>query len=53
MIFRGLNGGNSPMRVSLALALFFAHTAAALAQQNSNEANTTIRSDDAADAAIK
>jgi len=53
MTFRGLNGGNSLMRASLALAVFFAHSPAALAQQNSNEANATIKSDDAADAAIK
>jgi uncharacterized protein (TIGR02246 family) len=53
MTFRGLNWGISPMRASLALALFFSHSPAALAQQNSAEAKTTIRSDNAADAAIK
>lgn len=53
MTFRGLNGGNSLMLASLALALFFAHSAASSAQQNSTEANTTIKSDGAADAAIK
>jgi uncharacterized protein (TIGR02246 family) len=53
MTICGLNRGNSPLRASLALALFFVHSPAALAQQNSTEANTTIKSDDAADAAIK
>ena len=53
MTFRGVNGGNSLMLVPLALALLFAHSPAALAQQNSTEANTTVKSDDAADAAIK
>jgi uncharacterized protein (TIGR02246 family) len=53
MIFRGWNGGNSLVRASLALALFFVHSPAALAQQNSSEANTTTKSDDAAEAAIK
>ncbi len=53
MAFRRLNSGNSLMRASLALALFFAHSVAVLAQQNSTEANTTAKSDDAEDAAIK
>jgi uncharacterized protein (TIGR02246 family) len=53
MTFRGLNDGNSLICASLALALFFSHSPAALAQQNSAEAKTTIRSDNAADAAIK
>lgn len=53
MTFRGSNGGNSLMRGSLALVLFFAYSSAALAQQNSTEANTTTKSGDAADAAIK
>ena len=53
MTFRGLNCGNSVILVSLVMALFFGHSPAALAQQNSTEANTTIRSENAADAAIK
>lgn len=53
MIFRGLKGWNSMALASLALALFFAHSPAVLAQQNSTEANTTIKSDEAPDAAIK
>ena len=53
MTFRGLKGSNFLVRASLALALFFAFLPAALAQQNSTEANAAKKSDDAADAAIK
>lgn len=53
MTFHRLNGANSLMRASLALALFFAFSPAAFAQQNSTEAKTQIRTDDAAAAAIK
>jgi uncharacterized protein (TIGR02246 family) len=53
MTFRGLNCGNSLMRASLALAFFLAHSPEAFAQLNSTKADTTIRSDDAADAAVK
>ena len=53
MTFHRLNGGNSLMRASLALALFFAFPPAAFAQQNSSEAKTKISADDAATAAIK
>jgi uncharacterized protein (TIGR02246 family) len=41
------------MPVSLALALSFFHSLGALAQQNSTDANTTIRPDATADPAIK
>jgi uncharacterized protein (TIGR02246 family) len=53
MNFRGLNGGNFLVRASLALALLFALSPAAFAQQNSTAANTTITTDHAAEAAIK
>jgi uncharacterized protein (TIGR02246 family) len=53
MIFRGLNGGNSLVRASLAMAMLFALSPAAFAQQNSTEANSTITTDHAAEAAIK
>ena len=48
MALRGLNGGTSMMRFSLALALFLALSPAAFAQQNA-----TKRTDDAANAAFK
>jgi uncharacterized protein (TIGR02246 family) len=53
MTLRGLNGGNSLMRVSLALAVCFALSPAAFAQRNSTEASATKVTDDAANAAIK
>jgi uncharacterized protein (TIGR02246 family) len=53
MIFRSLNGGNSLVRAFLAMAMLLALSAAAFAQQNSTEANSTITTDHAAEAAIK
>ena len=48
MNFRGLNGGNSLVRASLALAVLFVLSPAAFAQQNSTEANSTMTTDHAA-----
>lgn len=48
-----LNGGNSLVRVSLTMALFFAFAPAVFAQQGSTEAHATATVDHAAETAIK
>jgi len=53
MTLRSLNGGRTSMRVSLALALFFALFPAAFAQQKSSEASATKGTDDTENPALK
>jgi uncharacterized protein (TIGR02246 family) len=53
MTLRGLNGGNTLLRVSLAWALFCVLSPATFAQQKSTEANATKGTDDATNAALK
>jgi uncharacterized protein (TIGR02246 family) len=53
MTLRGLNGGNTLIRVSLAWALFCALSPAAFVQQKSAAASATKGTDDATNAALK